>query len=76
MNAPPIQIKQSPEAEVYAQKEPDQRKKNPPSSRLSSRESWDKHGAMSIATGMVGTILLIFVNIKIPNPRMNHAKGV
>jgi hypothetical protein len=32
-------------------------------------------GAMSIATGMVGTILLILVNIKIPNPRMNQAKG-
>ena len=32
-------------------------------------------GAIRIATGIVGTSLLILVNTKIPNPRTNHTRG-
>jgi hypothetical protein len=32
-------------------------------------------GAIRIATGIVGTSLLILVNTKIPNPRTNHTMG-
>jgi hypothetical protein len=32
-------------------------------------------GAIRIATGIVGTSLLILVNTNIPNPRKNHTKG-
>jgi hypothetical protein len=31
-----------------------------------------KMGAISIATGIVGTNLLILVKMKIPKPRTNH----